>query len=256
MDLETVHPEPRCALRGGDERVAHAREACPIERARRRLALLLGHGGRRIWQPATLVDRDQLAALPGHAAGRLAARVRDLHRHLDLGMPPNRRQHGHQRRLRGVVPQAQAVWCDPAGRLDRRGLDAQHAGARERQVTEVDQVPGSGGAVLRRVLAHGRDNDPVGKRDAAQGDGREQRAHDGIRQKGGYEGTWRAYVGLMPGRGSCPDRRTGTAPPLPAAASAGRRACRSRPRRRDRHARHRAGPEPGSSSAPASGWRW
>ena len=24
------------------------------------------------------------------------------------------------------------------------------------------------------------------------------------------EGTWRAYVGLMPGRGSFPDRRTGT----------------------------------------------
>ena len=55
----------------------------------------------------------------------------------------------------------------PSGR-HRGRLEDHQAGARQREVAEVDQVPVARRAVDGRVLAHRRDDDPVGKRQAAE----------------------------------------------------------------------------------------
>jgi hypothetical protein len=78
--------------------------------------------------------------------------------------------HALQRRFVGVVPQAQAARRDASFRLDAGGLDDQQAGARQRQLAVVHQVPVVGIALLGRVLAHRRDDNAVGQRDAADGE--------------------------------------------------------------------------------------
>jgi hypothetical protein len=79
-----------------------------------------------------------------------------------------------QRALVVVAVEARAALGDAALALDMRGLEAQQAGTRHRQHAVVHLVPGLGAAVDRGVLAHRRDDDPVGQGDAAQLDGREQ----------------------------------------------------------------------------------
>ena len=65
---------------------------------------------------------------------------------------------------------------DAADRIDVGHFGHDQRRCAERELAEVHQMPVIGGAVGRVVLAHGRDNDAVGQRQAAHGDRREQRA--------------------------------------------------------------------------------
>src|SRR5205085_6721137 len=76
-----------------------------------------------------------------------------------------------------IVQQTQAARRDPAGRLHRRGLDAQHRRDRPRQTVDVSEVPVVGRPVHGRILAHQRHHDAVGERKAAQLDRGKQSAH-------------------------------------------------------------------------------
>ena len=68
---------------------------------------------------------------------------------------------------------------DAAVALDMRRLDDHQRGAGIRQHAEMHQVPVVGAAVVGRILAHRRDDDAVGKRQAGQSDRREKgTAHD------------------------------------------------------------------------------
>ena len=79
-----------------------------------------------------------------------------------------------------VLPDAQVGGGDAALGDDGGGLDEHEAGAALSAAAEVDQVPVVGEAVVRRVLAHGRDADAVGEGDGAELEGREERlGHDG-----------------------------------------------------------------------------
>ena len=75
-----------------------------------------------------------------------------------------------------VMPDAQVLGRDAAARLHRRGLDDDQAGAANGAAAVVHQVPVGGLAILGedRILAHGRDPEPVAGSDAAQPDRREQ----------------------------------------------------------------------------------
>ncbi len=122
----------------------------------------MGYGRRRLGLPALrLVGPDLRPAIPRRAARRLAARMGDLHRDLDRRMGAHRLQHAAQRRFVLVRVQAEVVGCDASLRRDRGRFENQRAGAGQREVAQMDQVPVGGIALLRRVLAHRRDQDAV-----------------------------------------------------------------------------------------------
>ena len=64
--------------------------------------------------------------------------------------------------------EAEVAGGDAALGRDRGRLDDQQAGARQREMAEMDQVPVDRRAFARRVLAHRRDDDPVGEREAGR----------------------------------------------------------------------------------------
>ena len=74
-----------------------------------------------------------------------------------------------------VLPDAQVGNRDAAFRKNRGGLQHDQARAALRAAAQVDQVPVVGKAILRGVLAHGRDADAVGKRDRTKLEGRKKR---------------------------------------------------------------------------------
>jgi hypothetical protein len=63
---------------------------------------------------------------------------------------------------------------DAARRFDRRLLDDDKSGARQRQRTQVLEMPVIRSAVLGAVLAHRRHRNPVGEGDAAEAEWFEQ----------------------------------------------------------------------------------
>jgi hypothetical protein len=81
-----------------------------------------------------------------------------------------------QRRLAVVVVEADVAVRDAAAPLHRRRFHHEQPGARVRQHAEVGHVPVARAAVVGAVLAHRRDDDPVGELDLGQSDRREQRA--------------------------------------------------------------------------------
>ena len=145
-----------------------------------RLALLVRHGGRADRLPAAFGLRDQLPAVPWHVARTLAAGMGELHRDRGLRMLAHRGEDRLQRRFGGVVPQPEAARRDAADILDMGRLDAEHRGARQRQIVDMGEMPVIGLAIFGRVLAHRRHHDAVGKRQAAQLDRGEQSAHAGM----------------------------------------------------------------------------
>ena len=58
--------------------------------------------------------------------------------------------------------------ADPAARFDRGRLEQEQSGAGQGPVAAVDVVPVGDAAVVRRVLAHGRDDDAVGQFERAE----------------------------------------------------------------------------------------
>src|SRR5690606_1874283 len=78
-----------------------------------------------------------------------------------------------------VVPQPQVGMGDAAVGLHRGGLQDQQACAGQGQVAKMDAVPVGDHALVRRVLAHGRDDDAVGQLQGTEVERREQLAHGG-----------------------------------------------------------------------------
>jgi len=78
------------------------------------------------------------------------------------------------RLLARVVVQSEAAMRDPADGRNRCGLDREHARARLQHLSPMDAVPIRGPAIDRRVLAHRRHDDAIGKFQFAQRESREQ----------------------------------------------------------------------------------
>ena len=77
----------------------------------------------------------------------------------------------------GIGPEAGVVGADPALRQDGAGLGDHEGGTADRPAAEVHEVPLGRQAVVRRVLAHRRDDDAVAERRLAEAQRPEERAH-------------------------------------------------------------------------------
>ena len=73
-----------------------------------------------------------------------------------------------------IGPQAKVCGCNPAFRINRSGFDKDYARSSDCSAGEVDKLPIIGKPVRVAVLAHGRDSDPVGKRDRTLRERREE----------------------------------------------------------------------------------
>ena len=95
--------------------------------------------------------------------------------------------------------------ADPAVGGRRRRLGEHQAGAADRPRTEMHQVPFVGKSVLARVLAHGRDDDPVGEGQVTKRDGIEEMGHGSKYGTLGLGGTgdWRLGAGAGAGIIDC-----------------------------------------------------
>jgi hypothetical protein len=105
---------------------------------------------------------------------RLAASMGKLQDHGNFRILTNRRQHGPECRLGGIVPQTEIAGGNPAIGLHGRRFDHQHASARHSQLSQMRDMPCVGQAVLSAVLAHWRHDDAVGECQTAQRDWGEQ----------------------------------------------------------------------------------
>ena len=123
---------------------------------------------------ACMVFRRQCSVtVPWPLHARLPPRMSELNRrHRSIGA--QKRSDALERRNLSVMPQTEVAMGDaPFGDHSRR-LGHHDAGAALCELAEMNQMPVIGHAVLGRVLAHRRNHDPVLRRDAAQGNGREQ----------------------------------------------------------------------------------
>jgi hypothetical protein len=182
VHFDGVDTESGRTPRSRRERLAHARKTRGIERERRRFSFLVRNRRGCVRLPAAFSHRNQLTAFPRHMTRCLAPRVRQLHRDANGRMLADGREHRLEGRFGGVVPQAQIGGRDASVGFDCGRFDAEHAGPRERQLPEMDHVPGGCFATFRGVLAHRRNDDAIRKRHATQRDGGEQRAHGLSRQ--------------------------------------------------------------------------
>lgn len=110
-------------------------------------------------------------AFPRQIGRRLAAGVRQLDADRHRRPASYRLQHLGQGLLGRIVVQTKIGVTDAPFRHHRRRFENQQAGARLRQGAQVDAVPIAGAAVLCRVLAHRRNDNPVGERERTEGDG-------------------------------------------------------------------------------------
>ena len=76
-----------------------------------------------------------------------------------------------------VAPDAKILRGDPPFGRDRRRFGENQAGAADRARGQMGEMPIIGKTVFARVLAHRRNADAIGKRDAAQSELAEQMRH-------------------------------------------------------------------------------
>ena len=186
MQFDHVEAQPQAALGGLDEGLLHALQANGVQRHRR-----MPPGGRIVGQRRGTVGRpgeigrvglgQRTAALPRALGGGLAAGMGELHAELHARHPAAHPVDDRlQRRLVLVAVEAETALRDAALALDMRGFEAEQAGARHGEHAVVHLVPGLGAAVDRRVLAHRRNDDAVGQRNAAELDWGEELGGHGI----------------------------------------------------------------------------
>ncbi len=107
----------------------------------------------------------------------------ELHAELHAGHPAAHPVDDRlERRLVLVAVDAEAALRDATLALDMGGLEAEQARARHGEHAVMHLVPGLRAAVDGRVLAHRRDDDTVGQRNAAELDRGEE--------LGGHGASW------------------------------------------------------------------
>jgi plasmid stabilization system protein ParE len=149
---------------------------------RHRPAGVIGDGRRRLGSPAAFFfGQDRLAARRRRRGRTLASGVRKLHAEFGDAIGTAEIVHALERRLVIVGPHAGAFRRNPPDRIDVGHLAHHEPRAAEREAAEMHQVPIGCRPIVGIVLAHRRDDDPIGKSEPAQRDGRKQDASHFIR---------------------------------------------------------------------------
>lgn len=172
VDLDDVKP----GLDGPLGRGGEGLDQLPDLRARHladpRVRAREGHGARPphvVGPPADVKPRDvrlPALAVPGREGARLAARVGELHPRA-VALRVHEVDDAAQRRDVAVAPEARVLGRDAPVGEHGGGLDDDEGGAARRQRAEVREVPVGEVAAVGRVLAHGRHDEAVGQRHAA-----------------------------------------------------------------------------------------
>jgi hypothetical protein len=189
VDLEAVEAEAGGAARGGREVGADLLHPVGVEGERRLFSARMGKRRGRDRAPAArLAQRNLRAALPWNLTRCLAAGMCELHADPDRRVGAHGAEDVRQRRFVGVAVETEVGVRDPSLGRDRGRLDDHQARARQRQVAQVDQVPVARRALARGVLAHRRDDDPVGERESADLQRLEELGHGRRAARGGRGG--------------------------------------------------------------------
>ena len=182
VKLDEVEAESRGANGCLRKSVADTAKPRVVERDRRVITRVERHGGRRHRLPAMLmIGRQLVTTRPRHLGRCLAPRMVELDAHHDVRPAAHAFESAAHGLLGRVVVQADVTPRDTTFGNDRRRLDGHQGRARHRELAQVDLVPVVHQPVLGRILAHGRDHDPVGQFEIAYLDRFEQRRlrHDG-----------------------------------------------------------------------------
>ncbi len=183
VQLQHVEPGSGGHVGGADEVGSYLVHVAPGHLPGRLVVGPVGDGRRRDQRPVPFGERLVLA-FPGYAGGAFSARVRQLDADLGLALavhelhdpPPP----GHV----GREIHPGAAGGDPALPAHVGHLGHHQPGAADRAAGEVNQVPIIGKPVIRPVLAHRGDYDPVRQHQLAEPIGREQWRRGGIDRHG------------------------------------------------------------------------
>ena len=129
---------------------------------------------RRDRSPSALVRRHRPADHERRQDGRLAAGMRQLHAEFSGAELTIEANDMSQRFLMRIRVEPQAHGRNASGRLDRGGLGDRKPQVCKRVGAKMNGMPLARIAVLRGILAHRREHDPVVQRQSSQRDGREQ----------------------------------------------------------------------------------
>ena len=127
---------------------------------RKRIPMVEGDCARRERRPSPLVGEDPKATFPRHRGARFPPRMSELNPR-DGALLGNEPHNGGPTLGLRVQPDSAVTGCDSASRLHSAGLRHHEPRASDRTASEVDQMPGGGMSLARRVLAHRRDDDSV-----------------------------------------------------------------------------------------------
>ena len=116
------------------------------------------------------------AVAPGDRGGGLAAGMGELDARGGAFGVEEIDDAGERRDL-GIIPEAEVAVGNAGFGQDAGGFEDDEAEAAQGEAAEVDEVPVVGEAVLRRILAHRRDDRAVAKRQPAEGEGRKELGH-------------------------------------------------------------------------------
>ena len=163
VELDDVVADAVDALRGGGEFAEAALDVVLGHGMGHRPAGVVGDGRWRLRRPRVRTFKDRLAARRRRRGRALAAGMRQLHAELGHTVGPAEIVHPLERRLVFVRPHAGTSRRDPPLRIDVGHLAHHEAGAAERHVAEMHQMPIVRRAVVGIVLAHRRNHDAVGQ---------------------------------------------------------------------------------------------
>lgn len=181
MQFDQLQAQALGTLCRCDEGVNHSIDPRLIQRLWRRLPCAKRHRRCGHGLPAMrMIGCDGLAAFPRQIGRRLAAGMRQLDADRHRRPASYRLQYLGQGLLGRIVVQTKIGVTDAPFRHHRSRFENQQSGTGLRQRAQVDAMPIGGAAVLCRVLAHRRNDNPVGERERTEGDGREQLAQSGI----------------------------------------------------------------------------
>ena len=99
-------------------------------------------------------------------------------------MGPDRCEHATKRRFVLIGVEPEILWRDPRRCRYGRRFQRKQAGSRKRQLTKMDNVPIAGIPILRRVLAHWRNQNPIIQSETAEAERLEQGRAQVVPQEG------------------------------------------------------------------------
>ena len=196
VDLDHARANRETTARRIGKRTQHVRNPRLVERDRSLISCFKCNSARRKNRTPTAVrDSDAIAAFPGRARARFAARVSELHgRNSTLRFDEAEDAREHLDVF--VFPNPEIVGADTTFRRNRRRFRHHHCRTTHGARPEMHEMPIIGEAVFAGIFAHGRDANAIAEFHVAEFEWREEMgglvAHGvveviGVRRRMGFD---------------------------------------------------------------------